>query len=152
MTASSQKTTSTQTVIGILLRELRYERNIHEATVADLLNVSCRTYQKFESGHKSMEVSRLLNVLYFLMIPPSMFWGAFERYCVILSAWGWKVSPNLVIEDDKLLRVIQQFYHTTPSERPHCSIMNSPHYNKNPSIAPKLPSVFEYIRDNHHNS
>lgn len=146
------KVTTITSICIILLREVRVERGIHQAQVADWLGKTASAWTKVEAGKSPLQFEVYIRVCNSLQVAPSTVLAAAERYAGLLSQSGWAViTSELAFEEDDLLRQAQQYW-ASPGCRSQqvirlgfTSVLNGPIYNLDRSVS--LAPVFQFALD-----
>ncbi|WP_186136937.1 MULTISPECIES: helix-turn-helix domain-containing protein [Burkholderia] len=91
MIIDETKITSFQTICTIVLRELRVERRLHQAVVADQCGKPRSFWEKIEAGKSKLDFDVLLRACWALDVAPSLVMGTAERYTFAMKDRGWSV-------------------------------------------------------------
>ncbi len=154
-----EKVTNFSSITLVLLKELRLERSIHQAQIADMCDRTPSAWTKIETGKSPLPMEMFFRVCNGIQVPPSAVLAAMERYAALLSQNGWAViSKQLEFNEDKLLIEAQEYYSSngfkarhTMAPLPYSSVLNSPIYNIDGSVAP-IPvfafALFEEAKNN----
>ena len=152
MTSEMQKITTITSICMIVLRELRAERGIHQAQVADWIGKTPSAWTKVESGKSPLQFETFIRVCNSFQVMPSAVMATAERYAALLSQNGWAVlSSELESGDDGLLRQAQEYWtspggrNVLPNRWGFSSVLNGPIYNLDNTIT--LAAVFQYVLD-----
>lgn len=146
------KITTIASLCVVLLREVRAERGIHQAQIADWIGKTPSAWTKVEAGKIPLQFETFIRVCQTMQVPGSVVMAAAERYTVLLSQRGWAVlSSELAFEDDELLRQAQKYW-ASPGCRNQAinrfntpSVLNGPVYNMDSSIT--IANVFNFVLD-----
>lgn len=109
----TKKITKFTTILLLILKECRLERNIHQAVIADGMGKSANAFTKIETGSTALQMDTFLSYCKTLNVSPSAVMATAERYVVLFSSLGWYISGSseAVTEDgDALLIHSQQYY------------------------------------------
>ena len=152
MSIDEPKVTTITSICVILLREVRAERGIHQAQVADWINKTPSAWTKVEAGKSPLQFETFIRVCNSMQVAPSATLAAAERYAALLSQNGWAVlTSELPFEEDGLLRKAQQYWaspgcRNQPTSRwGFASVLDGPIYNMDRSIT--LAAVFQFALD-----
>jgi transcriptional regulator with XRE-family HTH domain len=147
------KVTTLSSIILVLLKELRLERNIHQAHLAEMCGKSPSSWNKIESGKSPLTMELFLKICNSMPIPPSNILATAERYANLFAQEGWAIlSQQLNFNEDLLLQEIQKYYLSDSYKRKNqqrrwdnISILNTPYYDNNGLII--MNEVFLFILD-----
>ena len=152
MIENSDKITSASGICVILLRELRTERNVHQAQIADYIGKTPSAWTKVEAGKSPLQFETFLKVCNAMQVAASSVLATAERYAALLSQNGWAIlTVEGSLEEDQLLSKAQQYW-SSPGGRNQAvtrfgfwSVLNGPTYNLDGTsiIAP----VFQFALD-----
>lgn len=142
------KQTTFSSVCVIILRELRVERGIHQAQIAEALgNKSASSWTKIESGKNLLSFETFIRVCQRLLVAPSSVVACAERYAAILAQNGWAVVAELEESSkDLLIREAQQYWEGfAPAgfQNNWNSILNGPAYDANGALV--MAPVFYHV-------
>jgi transcriptional regulator with XRE-family HTH domain len=142
----------------VILKEIRLERGIQSAYIAEQVGKSPSAWAKIETGKSTFPMDSLFQVARALWTPPSAIIGAVERYSNILSQNGWAVlNSSLNADDDQMLIQAQQYYGSFGFKRRFLptyghiftglgvSVLNSPIFYADGSS--QLVDVFRFVID-----
>lgn len=142
------KITTYTSICVILLRELRIERGIHQAQVADWIGKSPSAWTKVEAGKSPLQFETFARVCLSFQVQPSTVMAAAERYSQLLRQHQWAVlATELSLDEDGLLRAAQDYW-ASPGYRNFVptpwapSVLNGPLYNPDNSITLALSVRF----------
>jgi transcriptional regulator with XRE-family HTH domain len=152
MTNDESKITTITNICVILLREVRTERGIHQAQVADWIGKTPSAWTKVEAGRSPLQFETFIRVCNSMQVTPSTVMAAAERYAGLLSQNGWALlASELAVEEDGLLRQAQKYWaspgcRNQPTNRwGFVSVLNGPTYNMDRSV--NLAAVFQFALD-----
>lgn len=139
-----EKVTTFSSITLVLLKELRLERNIHQAQIADMCDRTPSAWTKIETGKSPLPMEMFFRVCNGIQVPPSAVLAAMERYAALLSQNGWAViTKQLEFNEDTLLIEAQEYYSCAGFKARHTiapvaysSVLNSPIYNMNGTVSP----------------
>lgn len=152
--------TSFLTIVMVVIKEIRLERNIHAAHIADFLVMQPSEYLKIENRAKDTNMAILSLICQYLHLPFSTVLAAAERYAMVFSGNDWQVHPGNDPWSDDLEILSKKFYQqegnlrlgnsTTLMTSPQVglSIINGPGWVADSRDKPTLPPVFEYALNN----
>ncbi len=141
-------TTTLSSVILLILKELRLERNMHQAQVAEACDKTPSAWTKIELGKSPLSMEIFFRVCNILQVSASSVLATAERHSTLLSQNNWWImSKQLEFNDDDLLQRAQEYYASESYKyrQPHYHyniILNEPTYQPNGSI--QISPVFEY--------
>jgi transcriptional regulator with XRE-family HTH domain len=145
------KLTTMTSICVILLREVRAERGIHQAQVAEWIGKTPSAWTKVEAGKSPLQFEAFIRVCNSMQTAPSSVLAAAERYAALLSQNQWTVlSSELDFDQDELLSEAQKYWaspgcRNQPTNRWFTTVLNGPIYNLDRSIT--LASVFQFVLD-----
>jgi transcriptional regulator with XRE-family HTH domain len=152
MMTDETKITTITSICVILLREVRVERAIHQAQVADWLGKTPSAWTKVEAGKSPLQFETFVRVCNGMQVTPSAVMATAERYATLFSQNGWAVITELDFSEDGLLRQAQEYW-ASPGCRmlipnrylSFTSVLNGPicNFDRTVSIAP----VFQFALD-----
>lgn len=153
MPATNQNITTITSICVILLREVRTERNIHQAQVADWIGKTPSAWTKVESGKSPLQFETFIRVCNSMQVAPSAVMAAAERYAALLSQSGWAIlTSELPLEEDELMASAQKYWGSLSHRSPqatnwgnYTSVLSGPIYNMDRSIT--LAAVFQFALD-----
>jgi transcriptional regulator with XRE-family HTH domain len=154
MNNNEKKVTSFLSITLLLLKELRLERNVHQAQVAEGCGKTPSSWTKIETGKAQFSMENFFKVCRVLSVTPSSVLTTAERYAALLSQNGWAVlTQQLEFGDDLLLNDAQDYYLTSgyrnrvlpQSWSQNISVLNGPVYNLDGTI--NLIDVFRFSLD-----
>lgn len=138
----------------VLLRELRLERGIHQAQVADWIGKTPSAWTKVEAGKIPLSFETFVRVCNSFEVFPSTVMAAAERYAALLISKGWAVISTELEQptDDDLLKQAHEYW-ASPGGRSFYalsrfgfgSILNGPSYGPNRAIS--VAPVFRFAID-----
>ncbi|MBG5891018.1 MULTISPECIES: helix-turn-helix domain-containing protein [Providencia] len=111
MINESPKQTNFTTILLLPTKELRLERGIHQAQLAERIGKSPSSLAKIEAGKSPLTMDVFLAYCGALMVSPSAVMATAERYAALLSSKGWCIlQSSLEDKDDDLLKASQEYY------------------------------------------
>lgn len=154
-----EKSTCMSGLTLLVLKELRLERGIQSAYIAEHVGKSPSAWAKIETGKSAFPMDSLFQAARAIWTPASVIIGAVERYSTILGQSGWAIlNSSLSAEDDLLLTEAQRYYDSAGFKRRFqpahghvgftgfgISVLNSPIFYPDGSI--QLIDVFRFILD-----
>lgn len=145
------KVTSLSSIMLLILKEVRLERNIHQAQLAETCDKTPSTWTKIETGKSPLTIEILFRVCNSMSVYPSAILATTERYAALLGQHGWGImSKQIEYSEDVLLDEASNYY-ASPGFRSRQpgfifdSILNGPTYNYDGSI--NLAPVFRFALD-----
>ncbi len=94
-----RKQTCYTTVLGIVLREIREQKNLTQAQLANSVGISSVGWGKLEKGVSGLSVENLVVASKELGLSPSMILEKTERLIKELQKNGWTVEQKRIDED-----------------------------------------------------
>ncbi|HHA1280256.1 TPA: helix-turn-helix domain-containing protein [Enterobacter asburiae] len=149
--SGTQNITTYWSICMILLRELRIERGVHQAQVADWIGKTPSAWTKVEAGKSPLQFETFVRVCFSFQVQPSAVMAAAERYAALLRQYHWAVlSTELNIGEDLLMIRAQEYWgspgfrvsSTTPTGWVMQSVLNGPIYNLDGTITLALSFRF----------
>jgi DNA-binding Xre family transcriptional regulator len=110
MNIDEKKITSYHYICAVVLRELRVQRNLHQAQVADFLTKSPAVWQDIETGTKKIDFDTLLRVCRGLAVEPGLILQIVDAYERYLRAFGWSVVVSDVTGSDALRKEAHDYW------------------------------------------
>jgi len=142
MNTNENNVTTFSSITLLILKELRLERNIHQAQIADMCDKTPSAWTKIETGRSPLSMEMFFRVCNGLKVSPSAILSTMERYATLLSQNGWAVISKLLdFNEDLLLKEAQEYY-SSPGGKGYSrllsfnSVLNGPIYNLDGSITP----------------
>jgi transcriptional regulator with XRE-family HTH domain len=135
-----QNVTTYTSICMILLRELRVERNVHQAQVADWIGKTPSAWTKVEAGKSPLQFETFVRVCFSFQVQPSTVMATAERYSALLRQHNWAVlAGELELNEDGLLRYAQEYWASPGCRNPQptpwgYSALNGPIYNLDNTI------------------
>ena len=152
MTGELSKITTITSICVILLRELRAERGIHQAQVADWIGKTPSRWSKVEAGNSPLQFETFVRVCNSFQIFPSAVMATAERYAALFIQKEWAViSSELESKDDVLMRQAQEYWVSPGGRNPlprqwmFTSVLNGPIYNLDNTLS--IAAVFQFALD-----
>ncbi|MWV63008.1 XRE family transcriptional regulator [Helicobacter saguini] len=137
------------TILVIVLKELRLERNIHQATLADICNKQASAWNKIENGKSPLVLETLYRVCnYAFHVQPSIILATAERFANIFAQHNYAILYNESESEDIVLKYANQYYKMKSQQNfmqsyaPFVSILNMPCYEQNGRMV--IGDVFQY--------
>jgi transcriptional regulator with XRE-family HTH domain len=146
------KIASITSICVILLREVRTERNLHQAQIADWIGKTPSAWTKVEAGKSPLQFETFIRVCNSMQVAPSSVLATAERYAALLSQHGWAIlTSEAALEEDQLIHQAQQYW-ASPAGRNQAanrfgfwSVLNGPTYNQDGTVG--LAPVFQFALD-----
>lgn len=152
MAIEESKITTITSICVVLLREVRAERGIHQAQVADWIGKTPSSWTKVEAGKSPLQFETFIRVCHSMQVAPSAVMATAERYAALLSQSGWAViTSDLPFEEDGLLIKAQKYWaspgcRNQPEHRwAFTSVLSGPVYNIDRSVT--IAAVFQFALD-----
>lgn len=149
--SGTQNITTYVSICMILLRELRIERGVHQAQVADWIGKTPSAWTKVEAGKSPLQFETFTRVCFSFQVQPSTVMATAERYAALLREHKWAVlSTDLELSEDVLLSRAQEYW-ASPGFRASSampiswgvpSVLNGPLYNPDGTITLALSIRF----------
>ncbi|MFT7682544.1 MAG: transcriptional regulator with XRE-family HTH domain [Moritella dasanensis] len=152
--SKEHKVTSYPAILAILLKEIRLERNIHQAQLAEYIGISPAGLAKVEHGKSTLTMTTFLRACSVLGIAASSVMATAERYTQHFLNNGWAVlAEPQKFENDELLQQANIFYSDRKTNLPttgylnqfnqFVSILNTPIIKRDNTV--ELAPVFYYV-------
>ncbi|OLS59222.1 helix-turn-helix domain-containing protein [Pseudomonas putida] len=143
-----ENVTTVTSICTVVLRELRLERGLHQAQVADWIGKTPSAWTKIESGKAPLQLEILIRVCRGFQVWPSAVMATAERYSHYLGQRKWSiVTTDLPPGEDDLLREAQEYW-SSPGGRNaatnrwgHMPVLNGPQWNMDGSAAENTASA-----------
>lgn len=155
MDENINKVTTLTSISLLLLKELRLERNLHQAHLADICGKTPSAWNKIESGKTPLTMEMFFKICNAFLVSSSYVLATAERYSGLLTQNGWAVISNQLHFDEDLLLKNAHEYYSTPGFRArvpkiawnmNVSILNGPFYRYDGTI--EIGEVFRFTLDN----
>jgi len=159
MAESEEKVTTASSILVILLREVRMERRLHQAQIADAIGKTASAWTKIEAGKSPLSLEVFLRVCNVMQVAASAVMATAERYAAILgNRWNhpdgnhWSIIfTEIELKDDHLLSYAQEYW-ASPGFRKQTanhfvfhSILNGPINNCDGTMT--IAPVFQFALD-----
>lgn len=148
-----EKVTCFNSILLIIIKEIRLERNIHQAVLADICGKTISAWNKIESGNTSLSIGLFCKICNALAISPSMVLAKAEQYAsIIYQNKCAVVYGELEYSKDILLNIIKEYYNSQDFKNRqnftliynwNLSILNTPYYDNSGIVI--MNDVFRYI-------
>lgn len=152
MSNEDQKIASITSICVILLREIRTERNFHQAQVADWIGKTPSAWTKVEAGKSPLQFETFIRVCNSMQALPSAVLATAERYAALLSQKGWAIlTSDAALDEDQLILDAQKYWASpggrsqAASRLPFQSILIGPTYDNYGTVY--LAPVFRFALD-----
>jgi transcriptional regulator with XRE-family HTH domain len=160
------RVTRQSSIVATILKEVRVERGIHQAVIADKIGKSQGALAKIESGKSALGVDVLFVLCNALFVSTSTVISSAERHAALLGSKGWAVtsSDDALEGGDGVLIGAEQYYASQGFKRrtqqvqvnalgyntgfhgiSGISVMNSPIYGHDGMI--NVVDVFRFMLD-----
>ncbi|WP_218926711.1 helix-turn-helix domain-containing protein [Mixta gaviniae] len=149
--SETQYITTYSSICMILLRELRIERGVHQAQVADWIGKTPSAWTKVEAGKSPLQFEVFVRVCFSFQVQPSTVMATAERYAALLRQHQWAVlTSELNLGEDLLISRAQEYWaspgfrssNNTPAGWGVPSVLNGPLYNPDGTITLALSIRF----------
>lgn len=152
-----EKLTSLETITLLILKEIRLERQIHQAQVAERCGKTASAWSKLENGENSLSLSLFFQACNALGVNPSNVISTSDRYASIMSSDinnKWYILHGDVENNKNDLLKLSSEYYSSPLFKNRTSTFNwgynlltldTPIYNQDGSI--RIINVFRYALD-----
>lgn len=134
---SSRRLTNFTSILLLIIKEVRLEKSVHQAQLAERINKSPSALAKIETGKSPLSMDVFLAYCSHLMISPSAVMATAERYASLLTNNGWTLLNSALEEnDDELLKEAQEYY-SSPGYKNRLTIqsaLNGPFYYQNGNV------------------
>ncbi len=104
------KVTSINTISAIILKELRLERKMHQALLAERVNKAPSAWSKIENGKASIDVALLFQCAAAMGLAAMDILSIIDRYAQFLSSSGFQILFNSDPETDDLREIADEYY------------------------------------------
>ncbi len=134
MIIDETKITSFQSIITVVLRELRVAQGIHQAVLSDHCNKPSSFWEKVEAGKNKLDLDTLLRVCRPLDALPSEIMSTAEKYRWAMEQRGWSVLLSDVGNADALMDLAPKYWASPgyrfwlASDRVGRTILDTPRY------------------------
>ena len=153
-----EKITFFNTIMIAIIKEMRLERNIHQAVLADICGKTISAWSKIEKGKSPMSLELFCKICNTLRVQPSLVMITLERYADVLAQNGYIILTEIQNEQpDTLLEKLDKYYSSEEFKNRqlnfthynwNISILNTPYYDINGNLI--LNNAFRYIIQNAH--
>ena len=110
----TNKLTNFTTIVLLLLKECRLERNVHQAVLAEEIAKAPSGINKIESGDTALQMEVFLSYCRALKISPSSVLATAERYFSLFLSNGWQITmQSIASNEDLLLKEAGAYYAST---------------------------------------
>lgn len=139
MNDTSNKLTNFTTILLLILKECRLERNVHQAIFAEMLGKSPSTINKVESGSAALQMDMFLSYCRVMSISSSSVFATAERYTALFQSQGWNVATQSIeTNEDLLLNEAAEYYASAHYKQrmnyPFFTTLNGPVYYSNGQV------------------
>ena len=105
-----QRASSYSTLLLLTLKDLRLERGIHQAHVAQAIGKTPSAWAKIESGQSPLPMDAFFAACFALQLQPSYVITLVERLVHIFNPYGWYFQSSYLGEEDELLPLVQSYF------------------------------------------
>lgn len=156
-----EKNTCLITLTLLMTKELRLEKGMQSAFMAEQIGKSPSAWAKIETGKSTFSMDSLFQVSRALWAPASSIVASAERYATLIGQHGWCVlNSTLGPEEDHLLSLAQDYYDSPGFKRRFMtetgygyvgfnpfglSVLNSPASNLDGSSS--IVDLFRFVLD-----
>lgn len=143
--------TSLSSILLLIIKEVRLERGIHQAQLAEACGKTPSAWTKIETGRSPLTMEIMFRVCNRLLIPASAVLATTERYASLLAQQGWGIMSNqLEFDEDLLLKEASEYYGSAGfrNRMPGVifdSVLNGPNFNLDGTVS--LAPVFRFALD-----
>jgi len=144
-----ERTTTLKSLILIVLKELRLEKGLHQAYLAEACGKSPSAWTKIELGQTPITMEIFFLVCKELRVSPSSVLSTAERHSTLLSQNNWAIIyTQLDYAEDHMLLLAQKYYSSEEynkrrRQRTYNLILNEPEYDEDGNVI--ISPVFRYI-------
>ncbi|WP_343668592.1 helix-turn-helix transcriptional regulator [Paraburkholderia heleia] len=110
MTIDEQKITTYHSICAVVLRELRVQRSMHQAQVADHFSKPPTVWQDVESGKKKIDLETLLRVCRGMFVAPGLIMQIADAYEQFIRSYGWSVVVTDLAGADALIKLANDYW------------------------------------------
>lgn len=98
----------------LILKDVRFERNIHQGVIAQHCGKTPSAWNKIESGQSPLTVDALFGACSALGMAPSYFMNVLERLVPMFNLCGYYFhSISITTEEDDLLPLITSYFNSS---------------------------------------
>lgn len=132
-----RRLTNFTSILRLIIKEVRLEKSVHQAQLAERLNKTPSALAKIETGKSPLPMDVFLAYCSNLMVSPSAVMATAERYGHLLQNNGWTILNYALEEsDDELLKEAQEYY-SSPGYKNRLTVqaaLNGPFYYPNGNV------------------
>lgn len=149
-----QNLTSFETITLLILKEIRLERGVHQAQVAERCGKTASAWTKIENGDNSLSLPLFFQACNALGVNISSVIATAERYASLISNHKWCIlTGSLENTENDLLKMAQSYY-SSPGFKSRIPVLhwnfninalNTPIYNQDGSV--NIIDVFRFALD-----
>ncbi|MCK7386502.1 helix-turn-helix domain-containing protein [Enterobacter cloacae] len=138
MNESSRRLTNFTSILLLIIKEIRLEKSMHQAQLAERINKTPSALAKIETGKSPLSMEVFLAYCANLSVSPSAVMATAERYASLLNNNGWTLLNSALEEnDDELLKEAQEYYASSAYKNRISifqSALNGPTYYPNGNV------------------
>ncbi|WP_139832803.1 helix-turn-helix transcriptional regulator [Pseudomonas sp. B5(2017)] len=118
----TQRTSCFSTLLALILKDIRLERNVHQAHIAQAIGKTPSAWGKIESAQSPLQMDSFFGACYALAMHPSQVMQVAERLVPIFNRYNWYFQSAHLGDEDELVPLLQQYYASSGYE----SLKNRP--------------------------
>lgn len=154
---ATQNVTTRTSIAAALIKELRIERRVTQAQLADKIGRTPSYMAKVESGKSGLQLDDFFQLCAAMFIQPPYICSAIEQHAQFLTSHGWHVMlSKLDSSEDDLIRLAPEYYASPGYKRrewqisnnfglPITNVLNSPYTGSDNLIY--VIDVFRFVVD-----
>lgn len=105
-----QRTSSFSTLLLLILKDIRLERGIHQAHVAQAVGKTPSAWGKIEGGQSPLLMDSFFGACVALSLHPTHIMGLVERLIPIFNRHEWYFQSTYLGDEDELLPLVQGYF------------------------------------------
>ena len=148
--SESTAVTSLSSILLLIIKEVRLERSMHQAQLAEACGKTPSAWTKIETGRSPLTMAIMFRVCNQLAIAPSSALATAERYATLLAQHNWGImSEQIDFNEDVLLVKAAEYYDSvefknrTPYDRFY-TVLYTPTFDGYGKISILAP-VFSFV-------
>ncbi|MBP1125625.1 MULTISPECIES: helix-turn-helix transcriptional regulator [Pseudomonas] len=109
-TTPVQRASCFSTLLALILKDIRLERNVHQAYIAQAIGKTPSAWGKIESAQSPLQMDSFFGACYALAMHPSQVMQLAERLVPVFNRYNWYFQSAHLGEEDELVPLLQQYY------------------------------------------
>ena len=105
-----QRTSCFSTLLALILKDIRLERNVHQAFIAQAIGKTPSAWGKIESSQSPLQMDSFFGACYALAMHPSQVMQVAERLIPIFNRYNWYFQSAHLGDEDELVPLLQKYY------------------------------------------